>query len=90
MDRIGLGGRLNGCDGSDLRTLTRDDVIGIPPGDATGTGFAGEYLGTHNRIEACRCRAGSCSGWVANVGSVGLTIQTDGSREFVDEGTSEV
>jgi hypothetical protein len=80
---------LVGCGGPDLRTLTRDDVSVVPTGDAIGMQFSGEYVVTANRIEACRCRTGSCAVLVGNVGGLGAMVQMDGSLQYVDPATSQ-
>lgn len=77
-----LGGAVAGCDGSSVRTLTREDVTVPPAGTATGTTFSGQYLVTKNQITGCRCRVGSCLALHANVGASFPVMQTDGSIEF--------
>ena len=75
-----------GCDGDSLRTLSQADVVGIPPGDATGSLFSGRYMSTDIWKGACRCRVGSCSGITAPAEPVTFpVVQTDGRLEFVDE-----
>jgi hypothetical protein len=75
-----------GCDGDSLRTLSQADVVGIPPGDATGSLFSGQYASTGIWKGACRCRVGSCSEIAVPGEPVTFPIvQTDGRLEFVDE-----
>lgn len=75
-----------GCDGDSLRTLSQADVVGIPPGDATGSLFSGQYRSTGVWIGACRCRVGSCSAiTVSQEPRTFPVVQTDGLLEFVDE-----
>jgi len=73
-----------GCDGDALRTLSRGDVVGIPPGDATGSLFSGQYVLTVHRAEACRCRVGSCSGFTFSEGQPVLFMQADGFLSMTD------
>jgi len=68
---------LVGC-GEDPRTLTRDDVSGIPAGDAVGAQFSGEYLIASNKIGGCHCRAGSCATLVGLTGIPLEVTQTEG------------
>jgi len=79
---------LVGCGDSGLRTLTRDDVSGLPAGDATGTAFSGQYLVTSHHAEACRCRKGSCATLTFSPGQTLLVTQTDGNLQLVEEQTS--
>jgi hypothetical protein len=79
-----------GCDGSDPRRLTKDDVTGIPPGDATGTGLSGYYGTTEARLEGCRCRVGSCSSLVVTPGDLAHAVQTDGVLEMIAEPSGAV
>jgi hypothetical protein len=69
----------SGCDDG-LRTLSRSDVTGIPPGDAIGSPFSGRYALLRGRRTACDCRAGSCSGITINdsLGTV-TVVQNDGA-----------
>src|SRR5215471_13452722 len=80
---------LLGCGGPDLRTLTRDDVSGVPAGNAVGAQFAGDYLVTRNQVEACRCRVGSCIGIHGNVGGTLSFSQMDGALLLTDPVTGE-
>jgi hypothetical protein len=68
---------LVGC-GEGLRTLTRDDVVGIPPGDAVGMQYSGEYLTASNKLEDCHCRSGSCAVVTGETGVTTQVLQTDG------------
>ena len=68
---------LVGC-GEDPRTLTRDDVSGIPAGDAVGAQFSGEYLIASNKIQACHCRVGNCATLFGLTGIPLEMLQTDG------------
>lgn len=77
-----------GCGGPDLRTLTRDDVSGLPAGDATGTAFSGQYLVTSHHPEACRCRKGSCATLTFTPGQTLLVTQADGNLQLTEEQTS--
>ena len=59
---IAVGGLASfGCGDDGLRTLSAEDVSGIPPGNATGTLFSGRYTLTRAWKVACRCRVGSCA-----------------------------
>jgi len=75
---------LLGCGGEHgLRTLSRSDVVGIPPGNAIGSLFAGRYMVTRAWKGLCRCRVSSCSTITFNVGSGTTTLmQTDGTMQF--------
>jgi hypothetical protein len=75
---------LVGCGGSDLRTLTRDDVSGLPTGDATGALISGQYVLTVHRAEACRCRVGRCTGFMFSEGQPVLFVQADGFLSMTD------
>jgi len=72
---------LVGC-GEDPRTLTREDVTGIPAGDAVGTLFAGQYLIASNKIDGCNCRVGSCGSLVGLTGIPTQVSQTGGALEM--------
>jgi len=72
---------LIGC-GEDARTLTRDDVSGIPAGDAVGSQFSGEYLVASNKIEACHCRVGNCATVTGLTGITTQVLQTDGALQM--------
>jgi hypothetical protein len=74
------------CDDIHLRTLTRADVSNLPAGTATGMVFSGQYIVTHNQVEACRCRVGSCTEIFGNVGLTLTATQTDGTLA-IDSGT---
>jgi hypothetical protein len=78
-----------GCGGSSLRTLTWDDVTGLPSGNATGTKFTGEYLATSNRLLECRCRVGNCAELTPTVGGTLQITQADG-RFGLGTGTGAV
>lgn len=82
-------GLLVGC-GDDPRTLTRDDVSGIPPGDAVGAQFSGEYLVANNRIEDCNCRAGGCGTLTGLTGIALLVMQTDGLLQMTSSTSAQV
>jgi len=76
----------SGCDGDSLRTLSQSDVVGIPPGDATGSLFSGQYMSTAIWKGACRCRVGSCSEITVSLEPMTFpVVQTDGQLEFIDE-----
>jgi hypothetical protein len=75
-----------GSDGDSLRTLSRADVVGIPPGNATGSSFSGQYRSTGIWKGACRCRVGSCSAITVSLEPMTFpVVQIDGQFEFVDE-----
>ena len=73
---------LVGC-GEDARTLTREDVSGIPAGDAIGTQFSGEYLIVSNKVAACTCRVGSCATVSGLTGITTQVVQTDGALQMI-------
>ena len=80
---IAVGGIVSvGCGVDWLRTLSQSDVVGIPPGDATGSLFAGQYMLTQC-LERGRVGVGlalarrSISGWAAR-----RVMQTDGMFQF--------
>jgi hypothetical protein len=70
-----------GCDDDGLRTLSRSDVVGIPPGDAIGALFAGQYTLTRAWQGPCRCRVGSCATLNLGLGAATVT-QTDGTLQL--------
>ena len=70
-----------GCGDDGLRTLSQSDVVGIPPGDATGSLFAGQYMLTRAWKGPCRCRVGSCATLNLGLGTA-TVIQTDGTLQM--------
>ena len=72
------GGCIGEGDGEPVPTLTRDDVTGLPLGDATGTAFSGYYLIASSRLDGCYCRVGRCGLFYAQVGGLWQLEQTDG------------
>ena len=64
--------------GDTERALGRDDVTGLPAGNATGTTFSGSYLNDAGSITGCHCRVGSCAQITANPGGVTTVVQQDG------------
>jgi hypothetical protein len=74
-----LAGGCMGGDGAPVPTLTRDDVTGLPPGDATGTTFSGYYLIASSRLDGCHCRVGQCGLFYPQVGGLREFAQVDGA-----------
>jgi hypothetical protein len=66
-----------GC-GSDAPALGRDDVTGLPPGNAVGSTFSGSYLVDSGAITGCTCRVGSCGAITGMTGAVITIVQQDG------------
>jgi hypothetical protein len=73
------------CGGDGSRRLTATDVTGLPPGDASGTSFAGHYLITAGKIEDCACSRPDnyCSTARVNVGRTIAVTQNGGSMTAV-------
>ena len=70
----------SGCDtGDPARKVTAADIVPLPPGTAVGSLYAGNYVTTTGRIEACRCRSGGCA-TLKFLPGVGMSFaQTDGT-----------
>jgi hypothetical protein len=49
-----------GGDGPPPKTLSHADVVGMLPGNATGTTFSGTYVVTAASLDGCHCRVGNC------------------------------
>jgi hypothetical protein len=74
---------LVGCGDGELRTLSPSDVVGIPPGNATGSLFAGHYMLTRVWKGPCRCRVGTCGTITIDAGPGTVTVmQTDGTMQY--------
>ena len=69
------------------QTLSREDVVGMSPGDARGSIFSGTYLVQGASIEACVCRAGDCSAFSALTGAIATVTQIDGVLTSQGDGT---
>ena len=70
-----------GCGDDGLRTLSQADVVGIPPGNAIGALFAGQYMLTRASKGPCRCRVGSCATLTLGLGAATL-MQADGMLQL--------
>ncbi len=75
---VSVAASLAGCGAPPLE---RDDVVGIPPGTATGAGASGVYMTSVRTIECCgRCSQFTC---IAGYGGETVTLsQVDGSLMF--------
>jgi hypothetical protein len=78
------GGCLGTGSSEPVPTLTRDDVTGLPPGDAVGTIFSGYYLVATSRLAGCHCRVGRCNLFYGTVGGLLQFEQQGGLFTSVD------
>jgi hypothetical protein len=70
----------SGCGtGDPARRVTAADIVPLPPGTAVGSLYAGDYVSTTGRIEACRCRSGGCATLRFLPGVAMSFAQTDGT-----------
>ena len=80
-----------GCGIDSLRTLSQSDVAGVPPGDGTGSLFAGHYMLTGAWKGSCRCRVGSCATITIDAGPGTVTVmQTDGALQYRNDAANGV
>jgi hypothetical protein len=74
-----------GDDASKSTTLSPGDVTNLPPGNAVGASFSGNYVIQTSMIVACECRVGSCSQNVhASTGALLALSHRDGALR-IDE-----
>jgi hypothetical protein len=66
-------------EGAVVPTLSRGDVTGIPPGDATGGAFVGSYVVVSYLVVACQCRIGNCREHPINVANILSVTQQNGT-----------